>query len=127
MNSRLAVGAVDYLIFYAFCSICLPLPIVYAAYFGHFKGYDSFFEDDDRSSVLYTITIQISTSLAIAFCAIKFHLKCLAFGLVFLVSITCKAVFDENWLLFDAFDCNDTGCSFYGFSMLTYFATGKFF
>lgn len=119
--------AVHYLVFYAFCSIFLPLPIVYASYFGHFKGYNSFFDDDDRLTVLFQISLQVFVSVGIAYSAMKCFVHPLRVGLIYLMITTVKDLVDMNWLLFDTFDCNETECMFYGFSLLTYFSTGKLF
>lgn len=68
MLTRLAV---NFLIIYAIFSIFLTLPIVYAAFFGHFKGYDTFFVKNDRLMVLGMILVQIFASIGIAVSAVK--------------------------------------------------------
>lgn len=121
MLTRLAV---NFLIIYAIFSICLTLPIVYAAFFGHFKGYDTFFVKNDRWMVLGLILVQICASVGIAVSAVKNKTKALLGGLIYLVvAITCSFS-NLYWMIFDAFDCDETECEFYGFSMLVYFSTG---
>jgi hypothetical protein len=118
-------AAVHFLFFYAIFSGLLLFPIVYAAFFGHFKNQTSFFEDDDRTEVFLQIFLQVFVSIAVAYGAVKKQAIFLLCGLLYLIASTVYYIWRLNWLLFEVFDCDETECEFYGFSMLIYFVTSK--
>lgn len=123
--SMLTQAAVHYLVFYSIFSIVLLLPIICAAFFGHFEHKSSYFADDDRLTVFLQIFIQIFASIGIAYSAIKTKANFLVCGLIYFIFATIYYIWKFDWLIREAFDCDETECEFYGFSMLIYFATGK--